>query len=138
LPDHDQKVSLAPQGPASRAGDAIRETSPMATYRQDMRRAWDRINSFPAHRLRTRLGIIEYANQGEGLPLLVSHGVLGCHVDTVDSWWANLAGPGFRVSARLASATSAPRSPTAPARPDRRTPTRCCSTISRSLTIAEP
>jgi len=30
-------------------------------------------------------------------PLLVSHGVLGCHVDTVDSWWANLPGPGFRV-----------------------------------------
>jgi hypothetical protein len=27
----------------------------------------------------------------------VSHGVLGCHVDTVDSWWANLTGPGFRV-----------------------------------------
>lgn len=69
----------------------------MATYRRDMRRAWDRINSFPAHRLQTRFGIIEYADQGEGLPLLVSHGVLGCHVDTVDSWWAGLAGPGFRV-----------------------------------------
>jgi pimeloyl-ACP methyl ester carboxylesterase len=27
----------------------------------------------------------------------VSHGVLGCHVDTIDSWWADLAGPGFRV-----------------------------------------
>jgi len=44
-----------------------------------------------------RFGIIEYADQGEGLPLLVSHGVLGCHVDTVDSWWARLTGPGFRV-----------------------------------------
>lgn len=42
-------------------------------------------------------GTIEYADQGEGLPLLVSHGVLGCHVDTVDSWWANLPGPGFRI-----------------------------------------
>jgi len=31
------------------------------------------------------------------VPLLVSHGVLGCHVDTVDSWWADLPGPGFRV-----------------------------------------
>jgi hypothetical protein len=31
------------------------------------------------------LGIIEYADQGEGLPVLVSHGVLGCHVDTIDS-----------------------------------------------------
>jgi pimeloyl-ACP methyl ester carboxylesterase len=27
----------------------------------------------------------------------VSHGVLGCHVDTVDGWFANLPGPGFRV-----------------------------------------
>jgi pimeloyl-ACP methyl ester carboxylesterase len=66
-------------------------------YREDMRRAWDRINSFPTQRLETRFGMIEYADQGEGVPLLVSHGVLGCHVDTVDSWWANLPGPGFRV-----------------------------------------
>jgi len=69
----------------------------MATYREDMRRAWDRINSFPTHRAQTRLGTIEYADEGDGLPLLVSHGVLGCHVDTVDGWWANLPGPGFRV-----------------------------------------
>jgi pimeloyl-ACP methyl ester carboxylesterase len=69
----------------------------MATYRHDVRRAWDRINSFPAQRLQTRFGFIQYADQGEGLPLLVSHGVLGCHVDTVDSWWADLTGPGFRV-----------------------------------------
>jgi 2-hydroxy-6-oxonona-2,4-dienedioate hydrolase len=69
----------------------------VATYREDMRKAWERINSFPTRRLQTRLGTIEYADQGEGTPLLVSHGVLGCHVDTVDGWWANLPGPGFRV-----------------------------------------
>ncbi len=69
----------------------------MGTYRDDMRRAWERINSFPTQRLETRLGAIEYADQGEGVPLLVSHGVLGCHVDTVDSWWASLPGRGFRV-----------------------------------------
>ncbi len=69
----------------------------MATYREDMRRAWQRINSVPARRLETRFGTIEHAVEGEGVPLLVSHGVLGCHVDTVDGWWANLAGPGFRV-----------------------------------------
>src|SRR5512132_3300427 len=62
-----------------------------------MRRAWDRINSFPTQRLETRFGTIEYADQGEGVPLLVSHGVLGCHVDTDHGWWADLAGPGFRV-----------------------------------------
>lgn len=27
----------------------------------------------------------------------MSHGVLGSHVDTVDGWWANLPGAGFRV-----------------------------------------
>lgn len=37
--------------------------------------------------------------KGQGLPLLVSHGVLGCHVDGVDGWWSNLWGPGFRVIA---------------------------------------
>ena len=69
----------------------------MATYREDMRRAWERINSFPTQRLKTRFGTIEYADRGEGVPLLVSHGVLGSHVDTVDGWWADLPGPGFRV-----------------------------------------
>ena len=28
----------------------------VATYREDMRRAWDRINSFPTQRLDTRFG----------------------------------------------------------------------------------
>ena len=39
--------------------------SAMAICRQDMRRAWDRINSFPTHRLQTRFGITEYADQGQ-------------------------------------------------------------------------
>jgi pimeloyl-ACP methyl ester carboxylesterase len=69
----------------------------MATYREDMRRAWDRINTFPTQRLQTRFGTIEYVDQGEGRPLLVSHGVLGSHVDTDHGWWATLPGPGFRV-----------------------------------------
>jgi pimeloyl-ACP methyl ester carboxylesterase len=69
----------------------------MTAYREDMRRAWDRINSFPTQRLETRFGTMEYADHGDGLPLLVSHGVLGCHVDTVGTWWANLHGPGFRI-----------------------------------------
>jgi pimeloyl-ACP methyl ester carboxylesterase len=53
----------------------------------------------PTQRLETRVGTIEYADQSAGQPLLVSHGVLGCHVDSVDTWWANLPGPGFRVIA---------------------------------------
>jgi pimeloyl-ACP methyl ester carboxylesterase len=69
----------------------------MTTYRDDMRRAWHRISSFPTKRLDTRFGTIEYADQGDGPPLLVSHGVLGCHVDSVGTGWASLPGPGFRV-----------------------------------------
>jgi hypothetical protein len=84
----------------------------MATYREDMRRAWDRINSFPTQRLQTRFGTIEYADQGEGTPLLVSHGVLGCHVDTVDSWWAEL--PGRRLGRREAVQVAVQPSPGSP------------------------
>jgi pimeloyl-ACP methyl ester carboxylesterase len=71
----------------------------MTTYREDMRRAWERVNSVPAQRLETRFGTIEYADQGEGTPLLVSHGVLGSHVESFDGWWSKLSGPGFRVIA---------------------------------------
>lgn len=71
----------------------------VSTYRDDIRRAWDRINSFPTQRFETRFGTIEYADHGKGQPLLVSHGVLGCHVDSVEGWWAGLTGTGFRVIA---------------------------------------
>ena len=71
----------------------------MLAYRQDMQRAWDRINSVAAGKLQTRFGTIQYAEKGKGLALLVGHGVLGCHVDGVDGWWSNLWGPGFRIIA---------------------------------------
>jgi len=45
-------------------------------------------------------GTIEYADRGEGTPLLVSHGVPGSHVESFDGWWSKLPGPGFRVIAR--------------------------------------
>ena len=105
----------------------------MSAYREDMSRAWDRINSFPTQRLETRFGTIEYADQGDGPPLLVSHGVLGCHVDTVGTGWASLPGPGFRVIGRLASATSVRRSRKAAPRRIRRTRMRCCWTTSGSI-----
>lgn len=41
----------------------------MTTYREDPRRAWDRINSLPTQRLETHFGTIEYADQGDGFPL---------------------------------------------------------------------
>ena len=69
----------------------------MSTYREDIRRAWDRIHSIPSLTLETRFGAIEHVDRGSGMPLLVAHGVLGAHVDAVDGWWAGLPGPGFRV-----------------------------------------
>jgi len=69
-------VKLAHEAALERLRRDIRRRTTMATYREDMRRAWERINSFPTRRLQTRFGTIEYADQGEGTPLLVSHGVL--------------------------------------------------------------
>jgi pimeloyl-ACP methyl ester carboxylesterase len=64
-----------------------------------MQRAWSRIAAIPAGKLETRLGTVEYAERGAGLPILVSHGVLGCHADGVDGWWTNILGEGYRVIA---------------------------------------
>jgi pimeloyl-ACP methyl ester carboxylesterase len=71
----------------------------LRAYRDDMRRAAARIAAGASATLRTRYGDIEYAERGAGDPLLVSHGVLGCHVDGVDGYWSTLPGPGFRVVA---------------------------------------
>jgi pimeloyl-ACP methyl ester carboxylesterase len=43
--------------------------------------------------------MLEDAERGAGLPILVAHGVLGCHADGVDGWWTNMLGEGFRVIA---------------------------------------
>ena len=69
----------------------------LGSYRRDMQRAWNRIHAVPTQRLQTRFGTMEYAQRGEGLPILNCHGVLGCHADGVDGWWTNILGEGFRV-----------------------------------------
>jgi pimeloyl-ACP methyl ester carboxylesterase len=69
------------------------------SYRQDMQRAWERIAAVPKGKLETRFGTVEYAERGAGLPILNSHGVLGCHADGVDGWWTNMLGEGYRVIA---------------------------------------
>lgn len=71
----------------------------MRAYPEDMRRAWHRVHSVPAQRLETRFGTIEYAHRGDGTPLLISHGVLGSHVESFDGWWSKLPGHGFHVIA---------------------------------------
>ena len=70
-----------------------------SSYRRDMQQAWNRIHAVPTQRLQTRFGTVEYAERGTGLPILNSHGVLGCHADGVDGWWTNLLGEGYRVIA---------------------------------------
>jgi len=64
-----------------------------------MQRAWERIAAVPTGKLETRFGTVEYAERGAGLPILNSHGVLGCHADGVDGWWTNMLGEGYRVIA---------------------------------------
>jgi pimeloyl-ACP methyl ester carboxylesterase len=71
----------------------------LSRYRNDMRRAWSRIAAVPTRGLDTRFGTVEYAERGSGLPVLVAHGVLGCHADGIDGWWTNMLGEGFRVVA---------------------------------------
>lgn len=68
-------------------------------YRQDMQRAWSRIAAIPTGKLETHFGTIEYAERGAGPPVLVCHGVFGCHADGVDGWWTRMLGEGFRVIA---------------------------------------
>jgi 2-hydroxy-6-oxonona-2,4-dienedioate hydrolase len=68
-------------------------------YRQDMQRAWSRIAAIPTGTLETHLGTVEYAEQGTGPPVLVCHGVFGCHADGVDGWFTRMLGNGFRVIA---------------------------------------
>jgi pimeloyl-ACP methyl ester carboxylesterase len=70
-----------------------------SSYRQDMRRAWSRMAAVPTGKLETPLGTVEYADQGAGLPVLVCHGVFGCHADAVNGWWTRMLGNGFRVIA---------------------------------------
>ena len=70
-----------------------------SSYRQDMQRAWSRVAAIPTGKLATRLGAVEYAEGGAGLPILVAHGVLGCHADGVDGWWTRMLGEAYRVIA---------------------------------------
>jgi pimeloyl-ACP methyl ester carboxylesterase len=64
-----------------------------------MQRAWERIAAIPTQTLETRFGTVQYAEREAGLPILVSHGVLGCHADGVDGWWTTMLGEGYRVIA---------------------------------------
>ena len=64
-----------------------------------MQRAWERIAAIPTQTLQTPFGTVQYTQRGAGLPILVAHGVLGCHADGVDGWWTRMLGEGYRVIA---------------------------------------
>jgi pimeloyl-ACP methyl ester carboxylesterase len=61
-----------------------------------MRRARDRVAAVPSNTLATRWGRVEFVDEGSGVPLLISHGVLGGHDnirDLADLW----VGPDYRA-----------------------------------------
>jgi pimeloyl-ACP methyl ester carboxylesterase len=54
-----------------------------------VRRAWDRLAAVDSSTLETVWGPVEYVDQGQGVPVLLSHGVLGGHNNVrelVDLW----------------------------------------------------
>lgn len=59
------------------------------TYAAEVRRARDRMAAVPSNTLTTRWGAVEFVDEGRGVPLLISHGVLGGHDnirDLTDLW----------------------------------------------------
>jgi hypothetical protein len=59
------------------------------TFAAEMRRARDRVAAVPSNTLTTRWGAVEFVDEGRGVPLLISHGVLGGHDnirDLTDLW----------------------------------------------------
>jgi pimeloyl-ACP methyl ester carboxylesterase len=65
-------------------------------YRDDLNRARQRIAAVASATIETRWGAVEYVDQGDGVPIFLSHGVLGGHDnvrDLVDLWFS----PAYRA-----------------------------------------
>jgi pimeloyl-ACP methyl ester carboxylesterase len=61
------------------------------SFKAEMREARERVAAVASSTLDTRWGTVEYLDQGGGMPLFLSHGVLGGHDnvrDLVDLWFA--------------------------------------------------
>ena len=52
-------------------------------YRRDIKAAWERVQAVPSRTFEASLGPVEYALEGEGPPLLMSHGIQGSHVEGI-------------------------------------------------------
>jgi pimeloyl-ACP methyl ester carboxylesterase len=60
------------------------------TYRAEMREARRRVSAVAAATIDTRWGAVDYVDQGDGVPVFLSHGVFGGHDnvrDLVDLWF---------------------------------------------------
>ena len=53
------------------------------TYAQDLDAAWARIRALPSGTLETPWGRLEYATEGTGQPVLMSHGIFGSHAEAL-------------------------------------------------------
>jgi pimeloyl-ACP methyl ester carboxylesterase len=68
----------------------------VTSYRADMRRARRRVAAVPAAVMATDWGTVEYVDDGRGVPVFLSHGVLGGHDNGRDlvTWYV---GPDYRA-----------------------------------------
>ena len=65
-------------------------------FHADMARAHRRVESVPSEIVETPHGVVEYATEGNGDPVLVSHGIWGSHVEGLGLGRTYL-GEGFRA-----------------------------------------
>jgi pimeloyl-ACP methyl ester carboxylesterase len=84
-------LRIFPDGGVKRETDAWRMSGPapigvaatgvalvgIARYRRDLRRDWERLAKFEPSVIDTPFGRVEYAQAGDGPPVMVVHGVLG-------------------------------------------------------------
>jgi pimeloyl-ACP methyl ester carboxylesterase len=67
-------------------------------YAEDMERAWNHVRVVPSEQIQTPFGRLEYAQQGEGVPVLMSHGIWGCHAEGI-GMVSTYLGSGYRAIA---------------------------------------
>ena len=64
------------------------------SYRKDIKSAWERVRAIPSRTFESSLGPVEYALEGKGPPLLMSHGIQGSHAEGI-SMVGTYAGTGW-------------------------------------------
>lgn len=76
------------------------------SYRNDIEAAWERVRAVPSRTFESSIGSVEYPLEGEGPPLLMSHGIQGSHPEGVKMVRTS-SGPAGWASRRRASVISA-------------------------------